>query len=229
MPELSVLIPFHNERKFLRGAIKSVLSENLDSLEIIAFDDGSTDGSLETIRDLPVRWYREESNEGPASARNAALARATGEWITFLDADDRLVPRSLETRLHWLKKNPKERGVLGSMGRVIGPDGNALRAFQKVNYPSPTGPLTAAFLETNPAYPAVMWLGVFRRSLMAEVGRFDESLWHDDDRDYLIRLLKLYPLAVLPLPCVDYRMHGKNVFFHLLGFPKRQRPQAEAR
>ncbi len=227
-PELSVLIAFHNERKFLRGAAESVLRENLSAIEVVAFDDGSTDDSLDTIRDLPVRWHRRESNAGPASARNGALAQARGEWITFLDADDRLVPRSLESRLLWLRNNPEERGVLGSMGRVIGPDGNPLRAFQKVTYPLPPSRLDADFLLKNPSYPAVMWLGVFHRSLMESVGRFDESLWHDDDRDFLIRLLKVSPLEVLPIPCVDYRMHAKNLFFHLQGFPKRQRPLAEA-
>ena len=103
--KVSVVMPIYNAYNYLRPAIDSVLGQSLEELELICVDDGSTDRSLDILReymdaDSRVRIIT-ENNAGPAHARNKGLARARGEYVIFLDADDFFDPALLE-RLYCL-------------------------------------------------------------------------------------------------------------------------------
>src|ERR687890_532744 len=98
--KVSVVIPCYNQARFLGEAIQSVLSQGYTDLEIIVVDDGSKDGTEEVAsgyarEDPRVRLIRRE-NGGLAEARNRGLAEAGGEYVVFLDSDDRLVSGALE-------------------------------------------------------------------------------------------------------------------------------------
>ena len=91
--KVSVIIPVYNSHEFIGDCLQQVLAQSLQETEIVCVDDGSTDGSADIIaqtaqRDLRVKLIRQE-NAGPGPARNAGIAAATGEFVTFLDADDR--------------------------------------------------------------------------------------------------------------------------------------------
>lgn len=91
-PRLTVIVPFHNERQTLRTALERLLKVELPvPVEVLAVDDGSDDGSAETIADLmasgSVRLIRGSRNRGKGAAVRAGLARATGNIVTVLDAD----------------------------------------------------------------------------------------------------------------------------------------------
>ena len=91
--KVSVIIPVYNSQKFIGGCLQQVLAQSLREIEIVCVDDGSTDDSADIIaqtaqRDSRVKLIRQE-NAGPGPARNAGIAAATGEFVTFLDADDR--------------------------------------------------------------------------------------------------------------------------------------------
>lgn len=91
---ISVVIPVYNVVDYLRACLESVLTQTYESLEIIVVDDGSTDGSLESVQDLVahddrIRTFR-QTNQGAAAARNKGIDEAKGEYIFFLDADDTL-------------------------------------------------------------------------------------------------------------------------------------------
>jgi glycosyltransferase involved in cell wall biosynthesis len=90
--KVSVIMPVYNARDFLSLAIDSVLSQTLREIELICIDDGSTDGSLDIIKEYQANDERvrivTETNAGPAIARNNGIRRARGEYIAFLDADD---------------------------------------------------------------------------------------------------------------------------------------------
>lgn len=99
--KVSVIIPIYNAESFLRPALDSALAQTLSDIEIICVDDGSTDTSLEIIKeyqgkDLRVRIIT-QTNAGPALARNNGIKRARGEYISFIDADDFVEPSFLET------------------------------------------------------------------------------------------------------------------------------------
>ncbi len=216
MCELSIIIPTKNGTKFLRAAVQSVLSQCLPSTEILVIDDGSTDGSFETIKDLPVTLVRSETSRGIAASYNRALSLARGEFVAFLDHDDLAVPEGLSRALGYLKANPEFSVVRGEVADIIDGENRVLGRFEDVFHPvtASTGPVNFTDLVNPNFQPGVflcaLWLHVFRRRVFEEVGRFDETLKVAHDVDYLIRVLKLFSIFLISVPLVRYRMHAAN-------------------
>jgi hypothetical protein len=99
-PAVSVIVPCWNRVATIDRALASILDERDVALEVIVVDDGSTDGSAEAVRRVAARDPRvvllsSPENEGPSAARNRALRVVRGEWLMFVDADDRLPPGGL--------------------------------------------------------------------------------------------------------------------------------------
>lgn len=95
---ISVIIPCHNQARFLSEAIGSVLSQRYSSFEIVVVDDGSTDDTFEVAsRYRQVRCVR-QINQSLSAARNAGLGASKGSYLVFLDADDRLLPQRSRSR-----------------------------------------------------------------------------------------------------------------------------------
>ncbi|MBD0274922.1 MAG: glycosyltransferase, partial [Acetobacteraceae bacterium] len=97
----SVVIPAHQAAGFVHEAIHSALAQTREDIEVVVVDDGSTDGTWDAIlacagRDARVVPLRRPCRGGPSAARNAGIARARGEWLAVLDADDLFLPRRLE-------------------------------------------------------------------------------------------------------------------------------------
>ena len=107
--KISVVMPIYNAADFLRAALDSVISQTLKEIEIICVDDGSTDNSLEIIKEYQKNDERvrivTETNAGPALARNNGIRRVRGEYIAFLDADDFFESTMLEEMYKEAKKN----------------------------------------------------------------------------------------------------------------------------
>jgi glycosyltransferase involved in cell wall biosynthesis len=106
-PGISLIIPCYNAGRYLRQALESALNQTVKPQQIIVVDDGSTDDSLAVAESFgeAVTTIR-QANAGPAVARNRGLAHADQPFITFLDADDRLVPNKLELQLKALAEAP---------------------------------------------------------------------------------------------------------------------------
>lgn len=100
-PLVSIIIPTWNYGRYLSRAIESCLQQTHGNLEVIVIDDGSTDGTGEMVRSIgdPRVLYHYQENQGVSSARNRGLKEAKGNFIVFLDADDRLTEDSIEVRL----------------------------------------------------------------------------------------------------------------------------------
>jgi glycosyltransferase involved in cell wall biosynthesis len=98
--KVSVIMPIYNASRYLGPAIDSILDQTLPEIEIICVDDGSTDKSLEILKEYQKQDDRirivTQTNAGPAHARNNGIRRARGEYIAFLDADDFVEPTFLE-------------------------------------------------------------------------------------------------------------------------------------
>ena len=107
--KVSVIIPVYNAGDFLRPALDSVIAQTLREIEIICVDDGSTDGSLDVLKEYQKADERirivTETNAGPALARNNGIRRARGEYIAFLDADDFYEQEMLEKMYESAKKD----------------------------------------------------------------------------------------------------------------------------
>lgn len=104
---VSVIIPTWNRANTIAKAIKSVLNQTVPVLEIVVYDDGSTDNTFEivqAIKDRRVRWFSGRHFGLPAVIRNRAIEKSKGEWIAFLDSDDEWYPKKLEKQLELVKK-----------------------------------------------------------------------------------------------------------------------------
>lgn len=109
--ELSVIIPVYNVVKWLERCVLSVVAQGLADYEIILVDDGSTDGSGELCDELCQQYASirviHQPNGGLSAARNAGIAVARGQYITFVDSDDELCPNTLRENLNFLLRYPE--------------------------------------------------------------------------------------------------------------------------
>ncbi len=114
-PRVSVIVPVYNAQSHLRQCLDSITGQTLREIEIFCVDDGSTDGSAQILeeyrgRDSRLHVIRQE-NAGAGAARNRGLAEASGEYLSFLDADDFFEPDMLESAY--------ERAVSGNAQIVV--------------------------------------------------------------------------------------------------------------
>jgi CDP-glycerol glycerophosphotransferase len=108
MPRVSVVVPVYNVEAYLDECLRSVLNQTVDDLEVVVVDDGSTDDSLQVAerhaeRDRRIKLVR-QANGGLGQARNTGVEAAEGEFLSFVDSDDRLPPEALELLLTALDK-----------------------------------------------------------------------------------------------------------------------------
>lgn len=102
MTKVSIIIPLYNAESTVRDCLSSVMAQTLDGIEVILVDDHSQDGCLAAAQQLlmsgDLAWESLSlpANAGPGVARNAGMERASGKYIAFVDADDRLDPRYCE-------------------------------------------------------------------------------------------------------------------------------------
>ena len=113
--KISIIIPVYNVADYLREALDSVINQTYANWEAICVNDGSTDNSLEILKEYAQKDSRfiiiDQENAGVSKARNVALDNATGEYIMFLDSDDYFKRNALEDALKAIKKdNRKDKG-----------------------------------------------------------------------------------------------------------------------
>ena len=105
-PLVSIIMPAYNASAFIAEAIRSVLDQTYSNWELIIVDDGSTDETPLVVRsfvDKRVKYIRKE-RQGQSAARNTAMQRASGVYLSFLDADDLFLPRKLELQIKYLER-----------------------------------------------------------------------------------------------------------------------------
>ncbi len=124
LPEVSVIIPCWNAAASIERALGSILDERDIPLECVVVDDGSTDGTADVVRAIAARDPRvllleAPANEGVSAARNRGLRAVRGEWLTFLDSDDRLLPGGLAA----MYRAAVSTGALAVVGQRIWSDG----------------------------------------------------------------------------------------------------------
>ena len=108
-PFVSIVIPVYNANPYLRNCLESIVCQSFENWECILIDDGSTDGSDEICDEYASLDFRfkvfHKQNGGVCSARNYGIDHVSGEWIMFVDADDRLFPNSIETLISHIEDN----------------------------------------------------------------------------------------------------------------------------
>lgn len=164
---ISVVIPAYNCSQMILGAVESVLNQTYQPLEIIVVDDGS-DEDLEAV--LPMSKIRliKQSNRGAASARNKGIENAKGEWIAFLDSDDRWMPEKIQFFMELVGENPNI-GLIAS-NVFVGSDESGWRAIDFTGFFDPT---KNSFEQLYYKNFIVTSTAMVRRSLLEKVGMFD--------------------------------------------------------
>lgn len=173
--QVSVVIPVFNGERFLAEAVRSVEAQSVSEVEILAVDDGSTDGTAEVAAGFGgrIRLVR-QANLGPAAARNRGIRLARADVVAFLDADDLFSPDKLSLQLDRLRRNPGVDVVIGQ-----------LRHFSVDSEPEWDG--------LKPPDPSddhlFMQFGcsLIRRSVFDTVGLLSESMRFCEDWDWFMR------------------------------------------
>lgn len=212
MAEIAAVVPAYNAGPYLKPAVESLLAQGLAGLEIIVVDDGSTDGGMASVANLPVRVVR-QNNNGEAAARNAGVRASTAPFVTFLDADDIMVAGALSARLDYLASHPRECAVGGIPSRLIDERGHAAaevfaRMSAKHSFPFR---LNDEFYRAGGFFPVSCSLYLYRREVFDRTGFYDETLPVAPDCDFHFRLLKTASIPILPVPVFDRRLHGANL------------------
>lgn len=116
MIKLSVIIPVYNTEKYLEQCLESILTQDFHDIEIICVDDGSTDNSLQILQKYSEKIVvLKQANKGSGVARNLALSQAKGEYILFVDSDDKLMPNACSKLIGTALKTNAEVIVFGGL------------------------------------------------------------------------------------------------------------------
>ncbi len=201
MPTISVVIPAYNGERTIVETLQCLQKQTFSDFEIIVINDGSTDGTLEvikTVQDSRLKVFS-YSNGGLPVARNRGILQATGEFITFIDADDLWTPDKLELQLAALQKNP-EAGLAYSWTLVMDEKGENFHPGTSVSF---EGNVHAQLLLSN--FIANGSNAMLRREAIASVGEFDSTLRSCEDWDYWLRVAPDWSFVVVPKNQILYR------------------------
>ena len=132
--KVSVIIPVYNSEKFLRDSLESAIHQTYSDIEIIAINDGSTDSSLDILKEYEDKIIIiDQQNMGLAQAVNVGIKKMSGNWLKWLSPDDILYPNAVEILVKDAKKL-SENTILYSNWEMINENGNKLHDFNESNY-----------------------------------------------------------------------------------------------
>lgn len=199
-PRLSVVIPVYNVEEYLRECLDSLLGQSFTDFEAVLVDDGSTDGSAALAQryvrmDPRLRLVR-QPNAGLSAARNAGVRAAHGEYLTFLDADDRLPPDAYATMMGTIERTGSDM-VIGKLKRDDGKKQVAMRLMHE-NHRRRREEIT---VEDLPLILADVFAvnKIFRRSFWDEAGlEFPVDLRYEDQPTLTRALLTAKKIDVIP-------------------------------
>lgn len=209
MPRVSVIIPTYNRRAYVQEAIDSVLAQTYTDYEIIVIDDGSTDGTGEALRArygdrIHYEWQENQANRG--LVRNLGASYAQGEFICFLDDDDRFLPSKLEMQVAYLTDHTDVDLVAGGLIRI----NEAGKIIDQ--WPLWQGSPELSF-EACIEDGCHMQFGamLMRRTWFDQVGGISTELPLVQDTDFFLRLLLAgCSMAWQQVFVAQYRVHANN-------------------
>jgi len=204
-PLVSIIIPCYNQAHFLPEAIESALAQTYQKTEIVAVDDGSGDNPMEVVARYPGVKYLRQENQGLAGARNTGFRASSGEYVLFLDADDRLTPTAVEAHLSCFTEHPEVGFVVGDIDHI---------ALDGSYAGSPRWPVLEAnqyeeLLKVNHVANTIAVM--FRRSVIERVGGFKPFCSPAEDYELLLHAARLFPSAHHRTVVAHYRRHRQTL------------------
>lgn len=217
---ISVVMPSYNHSRYVMEAARSVLSQTYQNLELIVIDDGSSDNSVDLLRTIDdSRLHLEvQENRGAHAAINRGLEMAQGDYLAIINSDDVFDPRRLTECLRLM--DVEQSDFACTWIRVVDAEGNEKGIKQAWKNMLPSW--------ASKAKECVYWEGndfalnllssnfvsttsnmIFRRTVFERIGGM-RNLRFSHDWDFMLRLAPEFTCSVVPLPLMDYRLHGSN-------------------
>lgn len=206
---ISIIIPVYNVERYLAECLDSVFMQDLTDCEIIAVNDGATDNSRKILGEYQMNYpdliIVDQENRGLSGARNAGMNIATGEYIYFLDSDDKMTENSIKNISSFL--NNKSVEVLGFNAIV-----NNEKYFNISNISDDTTSglqYMSNFYTHNQAYPMFnVWLYVYNCDfLKTNKIQFLEGYYHEDIHFTMLCLYYTQSIQFYDIPIIDYRIY----------------------
>lgn len=203
--QVSVILPTYNRANMVGRAVKSVLGQSYDNLELIVVDDASSDHTKKVIQEFDdnrLKYIRHDENQGQAAAENTGIGRSTGEYIAFIDDDVEWLPSKVKNQVDAMNNAPESVGAVhcgyynqfnGYLreGNISTIEGNIYRDLLLKNISITTSKL------------------LIKRQCLEECGTWDESLPGFIDYDLCLRIAKEYEFIVVPKPLVVSHSHSQ--------------------
>ncbi len=199
-PKISVILPVFNGERFLEEAIASMMHQGIHNIEMIAVDDGSTDGTAGILQKYAKKIrIISQPNQGPASARNLGIKASVGELIAFLDADDLFEKSKLTDLLHRLEQDPHAGIAMGYIRRFQSP---GIAVAKHLQVPDTEQPKLSLHLGS----------ALIRRQVFDQIGLLEENMHFSEDIDWFLRAIENgIRFSILPKPVYCYRIHNENM------------------
>ena len=205
VPKVSICIPTHNRKEYLKETIDSILAQTYKDYEIVIVDDGSTDGTEEMIKNLDYpTTYHWQQNAGDAAARNKLIKLAKGDYISFIDSDDLLMPDAIERMVHAMQAETEDVVVYGSYYRID----QAGNVYGKCKRKLRSGNITKHLFETILVHACG---SIFPKKILKAASPFDTSLKVCSDYDLWLCLSLNYRFIALDHPTFKRRRHPTNL------------------
>jgi len=208
-PRVSIIMPAFNAAETIAVSIESVLGQTFDNWELLVINDGSTDHTLDVIRQFDDDRIRvlSKKNEGVAAARNTGLRQANGEFVAFLDSDDLWLAPKLEKQIALFDRYGGELGLVYTKYRGFTAD--SVQSFSidvdtSIGYDNDYHRLL--IMDYVPTLTVMI-----RASLISDIGYFREDLRAAEDWDYWIRIAESFDLKRVNEVMALYRISPNSL------------------
>ena len=207
-PLVTVIIPTYNRAKYIEDTIRSVINQTYKNLEIIVYDDGSTDNTkeiVESFKDKRIKYFWQKNSGMPAVPRNKAINHSSGEYIAFIDSDDLWLPNKLEKQLKEYEQNNNVGLVCTSIIQFNEND----EWIKNLELSDKDFTFKSLLFNSHVRLSSVL----VKKSVLNDVGLFDENpiIRVGEDYELWLRISKKYKIKYIDLPLTRYRHHIGNI------------------
>lgn len=212
-PKVSVLVPVYNAERYVGKTLDSVLSQTWSDFELLALDDGSTDGSLTILREFEVKDRRvrvhSRQHVGLVPSRNELIGFARGPYLALIDSDDICRPQRFEKQVAYLDAH-SECVAVGSRALII--DSGGMPIIKSTNELT-HDEMNSAHLSKPGGSRMYNSSVMMRKAAVIQVGQYREDYRFSEDIDLFLRLAEIGKLSNLPDVLLEYRQHLRSVSY----------------
>lgn len=208
VPKVSVLVTVYNREKYLSECLESVLASEWQDFEVVVVDDGSTDSSVAIARryqalDTRIKFFQNEHNLGDYPNRNKAASLASGQWLKYVDSDDRIEPNCLTVMLEAANRWPQAKLIM-SYPR---PE-NRVRPILL----DPAEAMREHFMKKQGFLCAGPLLCLIEREAFRQVGGFRPKARNMGDTILWLELCKRWPMIIVESELTFWRQHSEQEY-----------------